>query len=57
MFDWLKAKVLLWATAAAATLTGLQLFMPPMIDWLLDWLVVALVFIAAKVAKATHGKS
>ena len=52
MFEKLKDRVLLWATTAAATLTSLQLFTPNMIDWLLDWLVVALVFIAAKVAQS-----
>lgn len=51
MLKWLKDKVLLWATTAALTLTGLQVFVPPVFDWLLDGLVVLLVFIAAKVAK------
>lgn len=51
MLNKLKETVLLWATTAALTLTGLQAFTPSVMDWLLDGLVVLLVFIAAKVAK------
>ena len=53
MFDWLKSKVLLWSVSAAATLTALQFITPAFVDFILDWLVVGLVFIAAKMAKAS----
>lgn len=49
--EWLRNHVLGWATSAALTLTGLQAFTPSMFDWLLDAMVVALVFIAAKLSK------
>ncbi|MCG7492404.1 hypothetical protein [Thalassobius sp. Cn5-15] len=51
MLDWLKEKVLLWSVTAAATLTALQAVMPPVIDWVLDAMVVVLVFIAARIAR------
>jgi len=53
MSDWFKEKVLLWSVTAAATLTGLQALMPPVIDWMLDFLVVGLVFLAAHIARST----
>lgn len=46
----LRDHVLAWTTSAALTLTGFQVFAPKMIDWVLDFLVVGLVFIAAKLA-------
>ena len=53
MLEKLQRHVLAWTTSAALTLTGLQLFAPPLIDWFLDFLVVGLVFLAAKLAGAT----
>jgi hypothetical protein len=40
-----------WSVSAAATLTGLQVITPPVFDWVLDGMVVGLVFLAAKLAK------
>ena len=48
--DWLRTHVLGWTTSAAATLTLAQIFAPRFMDWILDWLVVGLVFLAAKLA-------
>lgn len=52
MFDVLRRHTLAWTTSAALTLTGLQVFAPPLFDWLLDGLVVLLVALAAKLAQA-----
>ena len=51
MFNWLREHVLAWTTSAAVTLTGLQLVAPPLIDWVLDVMVVGLVWAAAKLAR------
>jgi len=56
MFDWLKSKVLLWTTTAAAFLTAAQMVTPSFMDFILDWLVVGLVFVAAKLAKMGNVK-
>ena len=50
----LRDHVLAWTTSAALTLTGFQIFAPKMMDWLLDFAVVGLVFIAAKIAGSKH---
>lgn len=50
MREWLRSHVLGWTTSAAATLTLAQLVAPMFMDWILDFLVVALVYIAAKLA-------
>ena len=50
MFEALRKHTLAWTTSAALTLTGLQVLAPPLIDWVLDALVVLLVFLAAKLA-------
>lgn len=47
---WLRRHVLAWATSAALTLTAAQIVAPRFMDWILDGLVVALVFVAAKLA-------
>jgi hypothetical protein len=49
--DWLRRHALGWATSAAATLTAAQIVTPSFADWILDWIVVALVAVAAKLAK------
>jgi hypothetical protein len=50
MLDKLRQHVLAWTTSAALTLTGFQIFAPAMVDWILDFAVVGLVFVAAKLA-------
>ena len=49
--DWLRTHVLAWTTSAAATLTLAQIFAPRFMDWILDFLVVGLVYVAAKLAQ------
>jgi len=49
--EWFRQNVLAWTTSAALTLTGLQVFAPPIFDWLLDFIVVGLVALAARLAK------
>ena len=56
MMDWLRAHVLAWTTTAAATLTLAQLVAPRFMDWILDFLVVGLVFVAAKLAQLKDKK-
>lgn len=51
--DWLRGHVLAWTTSAALTLTGLQVFTPTVFDWLLDGMVVALVWVAARLASSS----
>lgn len=48
--EWLRGHVLAWTTSAALTLTGLQVFTPTVFDWVLDGMVVALVWVAARMA-------
>lgn len=52
MFDALRKHVLAWTTAAASTLTIAQLFSPSFMDFILDWMVVGLVALAAYLAKS-----
>ena len=49
--DWLRQHVLAWTTSAAATLTLAQIVAPRFMDWILDFLVVGLVYVAAKLAQ------
>jgi len=49
--QWMTSHVLSWTVAAASTLTVAQFFTPNFMDFILDWLVVGLVFVAAKLAK------
>jgi hypothetical protein len=49
--DWLRNHVLAWSTSSAATLVGLRLVTPSLIDFVFDILTVGLVFVAAKLAK------
>lgn len=51
MFDALRKHVLAWTTSAAATLTLAQFFAPSFMDMILDFLVVCLVAVAAKLAQ------
>lgn len=48
---WLKGHVLEWATASALTLTLLQMVTPSIFDWIFDFIVVGLVWLAAKLSK------
>ncbi len=50
MIEKAREHVLAWTTSAALTLTGFQVFAPKMVDWMLDFAVVGLVYIAAKLA-------
>lgn len=50
MLERARQNVLAWTTSAALTLTGLQVIAPPVVDWLLDFIVVGLVALAAKLA-------
>lgn len=52
---WLRGHVLAWTTSAALTLTLLQAVTPSLFDWLLDFAVVGLVWIAAKLAAPSKG--
>lgn len=54
MWQWIKGHVLAWATSAAFTLTIAQVFVPSVFDWILDFVVVALVALAAKLAKQSE---
>lgn len=51
MYDWARSHVLGWATSAALTLTLLQMATPTIFDWIFDFMVVALVWIAAKLSR------
>lgn len=51
MFEAIRRHTLAWTTSAALTLTGLQIIAPPLIDWVLDALVVGLVALAARLAR------
>lgn len=51
MLDWARRHVLAWTTSAAVTLAGLRLVTPSFVDLLIDLLTIALVFVAAKLAK------
>lgn len=50
MREWLRQHVLAWTTTSAATLTAAQLVAPRFMDAILDIIVVALVWVAAKLA-------
>lgn len=52
MFDRIKENVLAWTTGAAFTLTMAQMVAPRFMDWILDFIVVGLVALAAKLAKS-----
>lgn len=52
MLEAIRRHTLAWTTSAALTLTGLQAFTPPLFDWALDAMVVGLVALAAKLARA-----
>ena len=51
LLEKLRVHVLGWTTSAAATLTAFQLIAPNWLDWILNIMVVGLVYIAAKLAK------
>jgi len=53
--NWAIKNVLSWTTAAATTLTLAQLFAPSFMDWILDFLVIGLVWVAAKLATMNKG--
>lgn len=54
--DWLRRHVLAWTTSAAATLTLAQIVAPRFMDWMLDFAVVLLVWVAAKLAQQEGNK-
>lgn len=54
MINWLKNHVLAWTTSAAAALTAAQIVAPKMVDVFLDIIVVALVWVAAKLAQMNN---
>lgn len=47
----LRRRALEWATGAAATLAALTIITPAPIDWLLNALMVGLVWIAGKLTR------
>ncbi|MEM7602857.1 MAG: hypothetical protein AAF357_15780 [Verrucomicrobiota bacterium] len=51
MTDFFKTKVLEWTTGAAFTLTMAQMVAPRFMDWILDFIVVGLVYVAAKLSQ------
>lgn len=51
MVDWARKHVLGWATSAGLTLTMAQMVAPRFMDWILDALVVCLIWVAAKLAR------
>ncbi len=53
MFERLRNNVLAWTTSGALTLTMAQAVAPTFMDWILDFLVVGLVALAAKLARAS----
>lgn len=52
MPEWLRHRVTAWTVSAAFTLTLAQLVAPSFLDWIFDFLVVGLVYVAAKLSKA-----
>lgn len=48
---WFKAHVLAWTTGAALILTMAQMVAPRFMDWVLDFIVVGLVWLAAWLSK------
>ena len=49
--DWLKNRVIAWTTGAAFTLALLRFVTPNFVDFMIDWITVGLVFVAAKLSK------
>jgi hypothetical protein len=52
VIELLRGHVLAWTTSAAFTLTMAQVVAPSFMDWILDFLVVGLVALAAKLARS-----
>lgn len=52
MIKALKERVMLWSVSAAATLTAAQIVAPSFMDWILDGLVVCLVWLAASIGRS-----
>lgn len=52
MFDMARKHVLAWTTSAALTLAALRFVTPNFVDLIIDGLTVALVWIAARLAKS-----
>lgn len=51
MLDWARRHVLAWTTSAAVTLAALRFVTPSFVDFMIDLLTVALVWVAAKLAR------
>lgn len=51
MPGWMRKRVLIWATGASATVAGLSLITPIMVDTLFDVIQIGLVYLAAAVAR------
>lgn len=49
--DWLRQHALAWTTSAAASMVALRMVTPSFVDFVFDILTVALVWLAAKLAK------
>jgi hypothetical protein len=50
MLDWFRSHALAWTTSAALTLTLAQVVTPSFMDWVFDFIVVGLVWMAAKLS-------
>ncbi|MBF9645455.1 hypothetical protein [Streptococcus pseudopneumoniae] len=51
MIDWARKHALAWTTSAAVTLAAMRFFTPSFVDFIIDGLTVALVWLAAVLAK------
>lgn len=52
MPGWLRKRVLIWATGASASIAGLSLITPAMVDTLFDVVQIGLVWLAASLARS-----
>lgn len=53
MLDKIKGHVIAWTTGAALTLAMLRFVTPNFVDFIIDWLTVGLVYVAARLSKST----